>query len=291
MRGAPLNSRIHLDAAQQINLVTTNIYFLSNMSGVRIFDSETALGVAAANWSMARLLVGQRRKGVMALGCPSGRSPRSTYAALGRLAGELAADLSRLHLFMMDEFIERDGEGWALCPPDAHYSCARFGEVEIRQIINAGLAPERRIPPQNLHIPDPADPPAYEALINSLGGIDVFILASGASDGHVAFNPPGSRASDGCRVVRLAEDTRRDNLSTFPDFKSLAEVPLWGVTVGPDTIARASRSAVMILSGASKRKAYRRIVTAERYEDDWPATVVRSIPDAIILADGSASAE
>ncbi len=39
---------------------------------------------------------------------------------------------------------------------------------------------------------DPADPAAYDRRIAAAGGIDLFLLASGASDGHVAFNPPGS---------------------------------------------------------------------------------------------------
>lgn len=285
----PFHSHFHLDVARLKNLVTTIFYFSGNMSDARIFKDEAALGEAAAEWSMARLLAGQRRKGVMSLGCPSGRSPRSTYRALGRLVAQHGADLSRLHLVMMDEFVERDGDGWTWCSSDAHYSCARFGELEIRQVLNAGLEPAHRIPAQNLHMPDPDDPLAYEALIDGLGGIDVFILASGATDGHVAFNPPGSAADEPCRVVRLAEDTRRDNLSTFPGFKRLTEVPQWGVTVGPGTIARASSSALMILSGESKRHAYRRIQAALRYEADWPATVIRAIRDGEVFADIAAT--
>ena len=47
----------------------------------------------------------------------------------------------------------------------------------------------------------------------------------------------------------LAEETRRDNMQTFPDFRSLDDVPRFGVTVGIDTIARHSRQAVMIVWG------------------------------------------
>lgn len=255
------------------------------MPELRTFPPDAALGAYAADWILPRLLRAHGERGRMVLGCPSGRSPRSTYAALARAMAAHAVDISGLHLLMMDEFVVRDRDAWALCPPEAHYSCARFGETEIRQALNAALPPKCQMPAENLHLPDPNSPADYERLIDRLGGIDVFILASGASDGHVAFNPAGSNAEDLTRVVRLAEATRRDNLSTFPDFNGLAEVPEWGVTIGPGTIARASRAAVMILSGASKAKAYSRICAARRYEPDWPATVVSAIADSVILAD------
>lgn len=259
------------------------------MTELLTFPDDAVLGRYAAQWVLDRLLRARRDRRRMVLGCPSGRSPRSTYAALARLAASGPVDLSVLHIVMMDEFVVADGERWVLCPSDAHYSCARFGEFEIRQRLNAALPVACQVPATNLHLPDANNPAAYEDLINRLGGIDVFILASGASDGHVAFNPPGSTPEQLTRVVRLADATRRDNLATFPDFEALADVPEWGVTVGLGTIARASRSAVMILSGQSKVQAFHRIVDSQGYEADWPATIVRLCPDAAILADRAAS--
>lgn len=261
------------------------------MSAPQVFANEADLGAFAAAWILPRLLKAQRDRGVMVLGCPSGRSPRSTYGALARLAAESGCDLSGLHLVMMDEFVVARGARWARCSADAHFSCARFGELEIRQVFNALLPTSHRLPAENLHVPDPEDPEAYENLIDRLGGIDVFLLASGASDGHVAFNPPGTLVDARTRVVRLAEATRQDNLGTFPAFTDLAEVPQWGVSVGPGTIARASRSAVMILCGPAKAQAFGRITNASGYEADWPATVVNVCSDGLILADRAAASE
>ena len=81
-------------------------------------------------------------------------------------------------------------------------------------------------------MPDPADPEEYDKRIADVGGIDLFLLASGTSDGHVAFNPAGTPVGTRTRVVGLTEQTRRDNLTTFPTFGGLDEVPLYGVTVG-----------------------------------------------------------
>jgi glucosamine-6-phosphate deaminase len=212
----------------------------------------------------------------------------STYRALAKRFAQQPVNGARLHLVMMDEYIAQEGDTWRACPPDAHYSCTRFGEVEIRTPLNTGLAVP--IPRDHLHVPDAAEPARYEALLESLGGVDVFILASGASDGHVAFNPPGTLLETGTRRVALAETTRRDNMHTFPDFRSLDEVPRYGVSVGPATIARHSRSALMILIGADKGEALRRILATPAYEPMWPSTVVHACRNAEILADRTAFA-
>lgn len=115
-----------------------------------------------------------------------------------------------------------------------------------------------------------------------------FILASGASDGHVAFNPPGSARDSRTRIIQLSDDTRRDNLQTFPAFGTLAAVPSHGISVGIDTIASAKES-VMIVWGSGKRLTLARMKRAERYEPDWPATVIHECEVGEILADAEAA--
>jgi glucosamine-6-phosphate deaminase len=56
------------------------------------------------------------------LGCPAGRTPVTTYAALRPLAKARRVDLSNLQVVMLDEYVV-DGE---LCELSAHYSCRRF---------------------------------------------------------------------------------------------------------------------------------------------------------------------
>jgi glucosamine-6-phosphate deaminase len=191
---------------------------------------------------------------------------------------------------MMDEYIQRDGEAFRLCPADAHYSCRRFGDVEIRQAFNAGLASQLRVPLENLHVPDPNAPDDYEVLIERLGGVDVFLLASGQTDGHVAFNPQGCALGERTRVIELTQATRRDNLGTFADFRNLAEVPRYGVSVGPGTIAHHSRSALMMLLGAAKGPALHRVTSTPTYDPHWPASVVVECADAQIVTDEAAVA-
>ena len=136
--------------------------------------------------------------------------------------------------------------------------------------------------------PDPHDPAAYDARIADAGGIDFFLLASGASDGHVAFNPPGSPRTSRTRIVELSEETRRDNLQTFPTFGSLDQVPHHGVGVGIATIASA-KEAAMVVWGAGKRQTLARMLRASRYEPDWPATIIHECANREIVCDEEAA--
>src|SRR5690606_39244836 len=133
--------------------------------------------------------------------------------------------------------------------------------------------------------PDPADAANYDLRLADAGGVDLFLLASGAGDGHIAFNPPGSARDSLSRIVKLAEQTRRDNLATFPDFGSLDEVPTHGVTIGIGSIAELSKSVAMIVWGEAKRTAYRRIADARFYDPSWPATIVVECRQAEFHAD------
>lgn len=224
------------------------------------------------------------------LGCPGGRSAMPVYAALAKKLAAGPMDCSSLIVAMMDEYLLADPEGTLSPPPaSAHYSCHGFGEREIVGRINSGLPENHRIPPENFWMPDPATPADYDRRLADAGGIDLFLLASGAGDGHIAFNPPGSARDSRSRIVKLAEQTRRDNLATFPDFISLDAVPTHGVTIGIASIAELSKAVAMIVWGEGKRTAYRRIADAKFYDPSWPATIVVECGQAELHADRAAA--
>lgn len=257
---------------------------------VLLYETADALGAALAGDVLAAATLAHRQRRPMLLGCPGGRSLRTTYAALGRLAAERQADLSHLVIVMMDEYVQPQGAGFLPCPPAAHYSCTRFAHTEIRGVLNCWLAPERRVRPDNVWVPDPRDPAGYDRRLEAAGGLDLFLLASGASDGHVAFNPPGTPLDTGTRVVALAESTRRDNLATFPQFRSLEEVPRHGVSVGLGTIVRLSRAVSLVIHGAHKRAAAQRLLACRGFDPGWPASVVHLCANPRILLDKAAAA-
>ncbi|MBG6201993.1 glucosamine-6-phosphate deaminase [Labrenzia sp. EL_13] len=223
------------------------------------------------------------------LGCPGGRSPKPVYTALAKLTNELGLDLSDLIIVMMDDYVDGAAPPFDYVDRNCHFSCRRFAFQDIAAVLNNAKPKEKQIQSHNIWFPDPGNAAAYDDRIAAAGGIDMFLLASGASDGHVAFNPPGTSRDTGSRVVRLAELTRQDNLKTFPDFNSLGEVPGFGVTIGVGTIARHSRSAAMILFGDDKKLAYQRISMAVGYDPQWPSTIVRECNNPVLYADQAAA--
>ena len=257
--------------------------------GVEVVPDALRAGEVAAEAIAAALATAARERRRAVLGCPAGRTPRTAYAALGRLARERALDLARLEIVMMDEYVIEAEGGYAYCPADAPYSCRRFAEHELRAVLNEGVPRERQLAPSAIHFPAPQDPAAYEDEIAALGGVDLFLLAAGSSDGHVAFNPPNSMLSSRTRIVALAETTRRDNLATFPTFRALEEVPRFGLTVGLGTIRRHSRAVLLLLLGEEKRQALARTRALAGFDPAWPASVVRLCRGVRIVADAAAA--
>jgi glucosamine-6-phosphate deaminase len=256
---------------------------------VRIFPSADAIGKLVAERLLSSIERARVAGARFLLGCPTGRTPRPVYGALARQLAETPQDLSHLVLVMMDEYLVTAGAGgFEYASAAEPWSCHHFARVEITDRVNPGLAPAQWLREESVWFPEPRDSAAYDARIADAGGIDFFMLASGASDGHVAFNPPGSARESRTRIIQLSEETRRDNLKTFPEFGTLAAVPSHGISVGIETIAAAKES-VMIVSGSGKRLTLTRMRSAERYEPDWPATVIHECAAGEIFADTDAA--
>ena len=254
----------------------------------RIFESPHAIGEHLAERLLKRIEEARSSNRSFLMGCPTGRTPRPVYAAMARRLAATPQDLSHLVLVMMDEYMVEGNDGFAYAPATAPWSCHRFAESEIANVLSGQRPQPLRLRDDAIWFPDPRDPAAYDARIADAGGIDFFLLASGASDGHVAFNPPGSARDSRTRIITLSQATRADNLQTFPEFGSLAAVPTHGISVGIGTIAAASEAAMM-LWGTAKAKSLSRVLRAERYERDWPATVIHECAIGEILSDVDAS--
>lgn len=256
----------------------------------QVFADPEELGVAAAGLLADRIEAARRVGRPFLLGCPSGRSPSSTYAALAGLVSQQQLDLRHVVIVLMDDYLITDDHG-RLVHEDAEaaHSCRRFGREQIVGALNAAAGPERGISPDRLWVPDPADPGAYDDKIKNAGGVDIFLLASGASDGHVAFNPPGSPINAQTRVIELPEPTRIDNLGTFPSFGGdLEAVPKYGVSVGTGTIADLSGEVIMIVHGRGKGEALARLRSVTAYDPSWPATIVSECRQPSLFTDRAA---
>ncbi len=252
------------------------------------FDSAAALGASVAASIVDGIASSADAGRPYLLGCPGGRTPKPIFEALSARCCERPIDCSNVIIVMMDEYLRPGVPGPTLAPSDAHYSCRRFAEHDIRLVVNRHLPPERSIPAGSIWFPDPTDPAGYDDRLAEAGGIDLFVVASGASDGHVAFCGPGSDPSGATSVVDLADSTRADNLVTFPGFDSIDDVPTRGVSVGLGTIRRLSRQVRLVLTGTDKAESLRRVRRASAYDPTWPATFIHRCTNASILTDAAA---
>ena len=101
--------------------------------------------------------------------------------------------------------------------------------------------------PNSYNFPD-RNTQSYEDKIREKGGIDLCILGIG-TNGHIAFNEPGSSFESRTRVVDLSEQTIQDN-SRF--FDSIDDVPARAITMGLGTIMESKR--ILVMAQGKKKK-------------------------------------
>ncbi|MGY4770641.1 6-phosphogluconolactonase [Kribbella sp. CWNU-51] len=244
---------------------------------ITVLSSAAQIGEVVAEQILDRLAAADR----YVVGFPAGRSATPVAAALNRLAHQRGVRMDGLQVVMMDEYVTGQAGQWELLSPSTPHSC--IGWAQRNLLAPLGLRPD------SLIAPDPNEPGALEQQVLALGGIDLFLLASGQGDGHVALNGPGTPRDAPTRVVKLPESTRRDNLSTFPHLRSSADVPTYGVTIGTAELAELSHSVVMLLWGPNKAYAFDRVRQADSYDPMWPATIVHDCRNALIYADEEAA--
>ncbi len=112
---------------------------------------------------------------------------------------------------------------------------------------------------------------------------DVQILGIG-SNGHIAFNEPGTPFGETTHVVSLTESTVRDNSRLFSD---ISEVPRQAFTMGPKNIMHAKKI-VILASGANKAKAVAGMVGGNVVET-LPASILQLHPDCTLVCDEAAA--
>lgn len=252
------------------------------MTTTTVFDTPADLGHDVADTILAGLA--DRGGDRYLVGFPAGRSAIPVVEALVEQAHKQGVDVSGLWVVMMDDYVEQAPSGYRRIDPGLQHSCLGWAVRRIAQpLSDLGFRRDQ------LLAPDPDEPTKITATIADLGGVDLFVLASGQSDGHVALNGPGTLLDATTRIVGLSESTRTDNLSTFPHLRGLEQVPRLGVTLGTADFVNLCRSVRMVVWGAHKREAFSRLWSTDDYDPDWPATVVHRCQDPAILADRTAA--
>lgn len=123
----------------------------------------------------------------------------------------------------------------------------------------------------------------YNALLENMQQ-DIQLLGLG-SNGHIAFNEPGTKLGSLTHVVDLTESTIKDNSRLFKD---ISEVPRQAFTQGLRNIMNAKKI-LILASGANKAKAVYGMVKGEVTEA-LPASVLQLHPDCTLIVDEAAGA-
>ena len=121
----------------------------------------------------------------------------------------------------------------------------------------------------------------YNALLGELRQ-DVQVLGIG-SNGHIAFNEPGTPFDSVTHIVDLAESTIKDNSRLF---NSIDEVPRQAFTMGLSNIMNAKK-VVILANGEGKAYAIGELVNGE-IREEIPASILRNHPDCILICDEAA---
>ena len=207
------------------------------------------------------------------LGLATGSTPLGLYKEFIRMHKEEGLDFSQVTTFNLDEYVGLSREH----SQSYHY----FMHENLFQYIN--------ISEQNIHIPPgttdnyPAFCKQYEERIVECGGIDLQVLGIG-SDGHVAFNEPGSSLGSRTRVKTLTSQTIDDNARFFD---SADEVPVYSVTMGVGTILEA-RKIILLANGASKAGAVAAAIEGP-VTSMCTASALQMHPDTTFLIDHEAA--
>ena len=226
-------------------------------------------GARLAADAVERLVRSRER---VVLGLATGSSPLGLYAELRR---RHAAGLSFAGVrgFLLDEYVG--------LPPGHPES---YRAVIERELADLDLAPGAVQGPDGAADDLPAACAAYERAIAEAGGVDLQVLGIG-TDGHIAFNEPGSSLASRTRVKTLMPQTRQDNARFFGG--DADAVPHHVLTQGLGTILEA-RHVVLLAAGRAKAEAVHQMVEGP-VSAMWPATVLQLHPHVTVLVDDAAA--
>ncbi len=206
------------------------------------------------------------------LGLATGSTPIGMYGLLAEACARGEISFAAARTVNLDEYVglgEKDSQSYV------HFMRENlFDKVDV--------------PMANTHLPNgkaadlAAECARYSALLATMPQ-DVQVLGLG-SNGHIGFNEPGTPFDSITYVVRLTENTIRDNSRLF---EKIEDVPVRAVTMGISEIMRAKRILVMA-SGKNKAKAVFGMVKG-KITEDCPASVLQRHADVTVVLDKDAA--
>lgn len=201
------------------------------------------------------------------LGLATGSSPIGLYDKLVEWNEKGDVDFSAIRSVNLDEYCGLDGEN----------------DQSYRYFMDTHLFNRVNIDKANTNVPNgkaadyAAEGARYDALIASLGGIDMQLLGIGP-DGHIGFNEPDEFFTKETHVVDLDPSTIEANARFFA---SADDVPRQAVTMGMGGIMSAKK-VLLIASGVSKKEILEKALFGP-ITPEVPASLLQLHPDLTVV--------
>lgn len=217
------------------------------------------------------------RNEMAVLGLATGSTPIRLYDELVRMHREEGLSFKNVITFNLDEYYPIE--------PSEIQSYVRF--------MNEYLFDHIDIDMQNVHIPDGTVArhevseycQRYELAIENAGGLDIQILGIG-SNGHIAFNEPGSRMKSVTRLVNLSHKTR---ISAASAFFGEEYVPTRAITMGMQTILKAQR--IFLLAWGDGKAGIIKSAVEGKVNEQVPASFLQEHKNVEFIIDTAAAQE
>lgn len=209
------------------------------------------------------------------LGLATGSTPIGTYQQLIDWYQKGDLDFSEVTSVNLDEY-----RG---LPKENDQSYFYFMNHNFFQHVNINL--ENTNVPNGMEADSDKECSRYEALIKSLGGVDLQLLGLG-HNGHIGFNEPEDVFEKITHCVDLQESTIEANKRFFANAD---DVPKQAYTMGIGTIMQA-RKILLAVSGADKAQILHDVLCGP-ITPRVPASILQLHPDVIVVADEAALAK
>jgi len=208
----------------------------------------------------------------LTIGFATGSTPLGLYKELIKEHKKMNIDFSSVTTFNLDEYYpinNQNLQSYSYFMNKNLFSQVNFAKSKINFL--DGNTKNPKLECEN-----------YEKKIKE-NPLDLQILGIGAN-GHIGFNEPNSSFDSRTRMVKLNEQTIKDN-SRF--FKNEKEVPKSALTMGLATIM-SSKKILILASGKNKADAVKWLV--EGYVDpELPASLLQRHPEVILIVDEDAA--
>ena len=207
------------------------------------------------------------------LGLATGSTPLGLYQRMVKDHTDNGTDYKDIRTFNLDEYV-----GLPISHPESYYA-----------FMHRNLFDHIGIPEENTHVPcglgDDLEAKAreYEEMIDK-NPVDIQLLGIG-SDGHIAFNEPGTPFDSPTHITDLAESTIRDNCRFFDN--DISKVPTQAMTQGIGTIMKA-KNILLIATGANKAQAVKDMINGP-IDEACPASILQKHDNVTIIVDEAAA--